>query len=240
MSRNRERAARLGDNAPVFAALGDPTRLRLVARLCAEGPLSITQLSEGSGVTRQAITKHLNSLADAGLARNRRTRPRADVGARDASAGDGAALPRSHLRAVGGRDRSLESVRREVSRSICSSRETTADLAGCLGRVSRGLPTMTHGVGKRERRLAEREGFEPSVEFPLHTLSKRAPSTTRTSLRFRINDLRAVRRQIIARRRRMHASSTSPLNPAVYGPPTAARARKLCQTSKSLEITYGR
>jgi DNA-binding transcriptional ArsR family regulator len=72
MSRSRERAARLGDNAPVFAALGDPTRLRLVARLCAEGPLSITQLSEGAGVTRQAITKHLNSLADAGLARNRR------------------------------------------------------------------------------------------------------------------------------------------------------------------------
>src|SRR5687767_2812571 len=34
-----------------------------------------------------------------------------------------------------------------------------------------------------QRRLAEREGFEPSVEFPLHTLSKRAPSTTRTSLR---------------------------------------------------------
>jgi hypothetical protein len=32
-------------------------------------------------------------------------------------------------------------------------------------------------------KLAEREGFEPSVEFPLHTLSKRAPSTTRTSLR---------------------------------------------------------
>ncbi len=31
--------------------------------------------------------------------------------------------------------------------------------------------------------MAEREGFEPSVEFPLHTLSKRAPSTTRPSLR---------------------------------------------------------
>src|SRR4029434_2954075 len=31
--------------------------------------------------------------------------------------------------------------------------------------------------------LAERVGFEPTVEFPLHTLSKRAPSTTRTSLR---------------------------------------------------------
>ena len=31
--------------------------------------------------------------------------------------------------------------------------------------------------------MAEREGFEPSVEFPLHTLSKRAQSTTLTSLR---------------------------------------------------------
>ena len=57
----------------MFAALGDPTRLQLVARLCAEGPLSITQLSEGASVTRQAITKHLNSLAGAGLARNRRS-----------------------------------------------------------------------------------------------------------------------------------------------------------------------
>jgi hypothetical protein len=47
---------------------------------------------------------------------------------------------------------------------------------------------------KRERSLAERVGFEPTVEFPLHTLSKRAPSTTRTSLRgFSINSLgRAV------------------------------------------------
>ena len=33
------------------------------------------------------------------------------------------------------------------------------------------------------KKLAERVGFEPTVEFPLHTLSKRAPSTTRTSLR---------------------------------------------------------
>src|SRR5438128_8645774 len=39
--------------------------------------------------------------------------------------------------------------------------------------------------------LAERVGFEPTVGFPLHTLSKRAPSTTRTSLRaFRIYHLR--------------------------------------------------
>jgi DNA-binding transcriptional ArsR family regulator len=54
----------------VFAALGDQTRLDLVARLCAGGPLSITRLSAGSRVTRQAITKHLNTLAEAGLVRD--------------------------------------------------------------------------------------------------------------------------------------------------------------------------
>ncbi|TMD33546.1 MAG: helix-turn-helix transcriptional regulator [Chloroflexi bacterium] len=53
--------------APMFAALGDATRLGLVARLGSEGPLSITQLTAGSAVTRQAITKHLTVLATAGL-----------------------------------------------------------------------------------------------------------------------------------------------------------------------------
>jgi len=46
--------------------------LRLVARLVAEGPISITRLSEGAEVTRQAITKHLRTLASAGLARDRK------------------------------------------------------------------------------------------------------------------------------------------------------------------------
>src|ERR1700704_2835282 len=53
--------------APMFAALGDETRLALVARLSSEGPLSITRLTAGTPVTRQAITKHLNVLATAGL-----------------------------------------------------------------------------------------------------------------------------------------------------------------------------
>lgn len=56
----------------VFAALGDRTRLDLVARLCAGGPLSITRLTTGADVTRQAITKHLNVLAGAGLVRDLR------------------------------------------------------------------------------------------------------------------------------------------------------------------------
>jgi DNA-binding transcriptional ArsR family regulator len=67
MSRTRKVPAALAEAAPVFAALGEATRLHLVARLCAEGPLSITRLSAGAGVTRQAITKHLQTLADAGV-----------------------------------------------------------------------------------------------------------------------------------------------------------------------------
>ena len=64
----RSSAARaLRHSAPTFAALGDETRLRLVTRLCEEGPLSITRLAEGSQVSRQAVTKHLRVLADAGL-----------------------------------------------------------------------------------------------------------------------------------------------------------------------------
>ena len=58
--------------APVFAALGDETRLRLVARLCADGPTSIAHLTAGTRVTRQAVTKHLHVLADAGLVRGTR------------------------------------------------------------------------------------------------------------------------------------------------------------------------
>jgi DNA-binding transcriptional ArsR family regulator len=57
-------------SAPVFAALGDETRLRLIAALCAGGVMSITQLTAGTEVTRQAVTKHLHVLADAGLVRD--------------------------------------------------------------------------------------------------------------------------------------------------------------------------
>ena len=55
--------------APMFAALGDQTRLELVARLCADGPMSTMRLGAGSGMSRQAISKHLQVLAGAGLVR---------------------------------------------------------------------------------------------------------------------------------------------------------------------------
>lgn len=54
-------------SASLFAALGDETRLSLVARLCDGGPLSIAKLSDGFPMTRQAITKHLRMMEDAGL-----------------------------------------------------------------------------------------------------------------------------------------------------------------------------
>lgn len=65
-------ALQTAEAVPVFAALGDPTRLTLIGRLSVEGPLSITRLSEGTGVTRQAVTKHLFALGDAGLVRDSR------------------------------------------------------------------------------------------------------------------------------------------------------------------------
>lgn len=56
--------------ARVFAALGDKTRLALVARLCSGEPCSISELSNDSKLTRQAITKHLGVLERAGIVRS--------------------------------------------------------------------------------------------------------------------------------------------------------------------------
>jgi DNA-binding transcriptional ArsR family regulator len=64
------KAQALRGAAPIFAALGDETRLRLIAVLCAGGAMSIAQLTSGTEITRQAVTKHLQVLADAGLVRD--------------------------------------------------------------------------------------------------------------------------------------------------------------------------
>jgi DNA-binding transcriptional ArsR family regulator len=66
------RSPRAGIEAPIFGALGDSTRLKLVSRLAERGPQSIRRLTEGSGLTRQAITKHLLVLDQAGLVRGAR------------------------------------------------------------------------------------------------------------------------------------------------------------------------
>jgi len=60
-------------HAPVFAALGDETRLSLVAKLCVGQPRSISHLTEGSKLTRQAITKHLRMLERAQIVHSVRT-----------------------------------------------------------------------------------------------------------------------------------------------------------------------
>jgi len=53
--------------AELFAALGDGNRLQLIDRLCTGGPTSITQLAVGTSISRQAVTKHLQRLEQAGL-----------------------------------------------------------------------------------------------------------------------------------------------------------------------------
>jgi DNA-binding transcriptional ArsR family regulator len=68
----RSPAVSLVGAAPLFAALGDDTRLRIVAKLCSKGPLSIVRLTEGTEVSRQAVTKHLRALEGVGLVRSGR------------------------------------------------------------------------------------------------------------------------------------------------------------------------
>jgi DNA-binding transcriptional ArsR family regulator len=70
LPKRRSAKAAVSDSASVFAALGDETRLRLVTRLCDGGPMSISGLTNGFAVTRQAITKHLRVMERAGLVRS--------------------------------------------------------------------------------------------------------------------------------------------------------------------------
>jgi DNA-binding transcriptional ArsR family regulator len=72
MPRKSAAASALAESATLFAALGDETRLRVVKRLCEGGPLSIAKLTEGSDVSRQAVTKHLRVLYKVGLVRGAR------------------------------------------------------------------------------------------------------------------------------------------------------------------------
>jgi len=69
MSRSTPEAspARRRQHAAVFAALGDETRLALISALSGGEPRSIAQLTDGSHMTRQAITKHLRVLEQAGI-----------------------------------------------------------------------------------------------------------------------------------------------------------------------------
>ena len=66
---NPESTQSNGDQACVFAALGDVTRLGLIATLCDGQSRSIAQLAGGFPLTRQAVTKHLRVLEQAGIVR---------------------------------------------------------------------------------------------------------------------------------------------------------------------------
>jgi len=69
LKRRHRSAAGTVASAAIFAALGDETRLRLIARLSDDGPLSIASLADGFDISRQAISKHLRVISEAGLAK---------------------------------------------------------------------------------------------------------------------------------------------------------------------------
>jgi DNA-binding transcriptional ArsR family regulator len=66
-----------------FAALADPTRRAIFERLCRHGEQTVRALTENSGVSQPAVSKHLGALKKAGLVRDRpegrRTHYRADL-----------------------------------------------------------------------------------------------------------------------------------------------------------------
>ena len=72
MSR-RTNATRKSPPAPIFAALGDETRLALIEKLSDGSPCSIAQLTEGTSLTRQAVTKHLRVLENVRIVRSVKT-----------------------------------------------------------------------------------------------------------------------------------------------------------------------
>jgi DNA-binding transcriptional ArsR family regulator len=73
MSTSRPDPADSARSAAIFAALGDATRLSLIEKLADGLPQSISRLTEGSPLTRQAITKHLRILEEAGVVSNIRS-----------------------------------------------------------------------------------------------------------------------------------------------------------------------
>jgi DNA-binding transcriptional ArsR family regulator len=73
MSGKRHSAsAALKSRASIFAALGDETRLAVLAKLANGQPQSISRLTVGTRLTRQAVTKHLRMLEGAGVVRSAR------------------------------------------------------------------------------------------------------------------------------------------------------------------------
>ncbi|HET8673404.1 MAG TPA: metalloregulator ArsR/SmtB family transcription factor [Thermoleophilaceae bacterium] len=63
----------MSPDEPVFAALSDATRRRLLTRLADGGPASATQLAAELPISRQAVVKHLDALREARLVTSERS-----------------------------------------------------------------------------------------------------------------------------------------------------------------------
>jgi DNA-binding transcriptional ArsR family regulator len=112
----------------VFSALADPSRRAILAALASRGPSTATDLADALPITRQAIAKHLNLLADAGLVtaepgERRRVRYRLRSAPMQVAQQFLAALARDW-------DHSLEVLTQHLDRSAGAAGTTPLDRAG--------------------------------------------------------------------------------------------------------------
>ncbi len=118
---------RTDDVDTVFAALSDPTRRRLLDQLSNEGPLTATQLSSSYPVSRQAVVKHLGTLAAAGLLDVTRSGREVRYGVIPGRLGGASAW----LADVGDRwDRRLDALRRQLSDPTSPGPSTSRPMSG--------------------------------------------------------------------------------------------------------------
>jgi DNA-binding transcriptional ArsR family regulator len=134
-------------HASIFAALGDETRLALVAKLAAGQPYSISQLAKGSKLTRQAIRKHLGVLEAVGVVQSVRTgrenrfafspRPTEEI--------------REYLNFVSQQwDHTLSRLRRNLRLSPCTGSANSPILRSCFCHPDQAGCTRRHQLGVEE------------------------------------------------------------------------------------------
>jgi DNA-binding transcriptional ArsR family regulator len=118
---------RTDDVDTVFAALSDPTRRRLLDQLSHQGPMTATQLASSYPVSRQAVVKHLGTLAAAGLLDVTRSGREVRYGVIPGRLGGASAW----LADVGNRwDRRLDALRRQLGDATSPGAPTSGPISG--------------------------------------------------------------------------------------------------------------
>ena len=124
------------DYAPLFAALGDETRLALIGRLSRGRPCSIAQLTSGTKLTRQAVTKHLRVLEGAGVVACMRSGRQSLYALDPTPLVDGRGIPRLCVGAVGPGVVATEATRGVVAAPTRAACTNPADYSTSASRMA--------------------------------------------------------------------------------------------------------